>query len=40
LCLLEPKVIILQGYSTAQPQQHWPKHAVDKLHTPDNIVVL
>ena len=22
------------------PQQHWPKHVVDKLYTPDNIVVL
>jgi len=22
------------------PQQHWPKHVVDKLHKPHNIVVL
>jgi len=22
------------------PQQHWPKHVVDKLYTPDNTVVL
>jgi len=22
------------------PQHHWPKHVVDKLYTPDNIVVL
>jgi len=22
------------------PQQHWPKHVVDKLYTPDKIVVL
>ena len=22
------------------PQEHWPKHVIDKLYTPDNIVVL
>ena len=33
-------VAIIRLDTFYQTQQHWPKHVVDKLDTPDNIVLI